>query len=540
MASIHLRDDIASGLHKIAALHRLSVDVLLTALVDGSYTQIHGGESKMNIQNSVFDAISFGVVIVDATQPNQPITYVNQAFERITGYTTDEVIGTNCRFLQGDDRDQPELDRLRDALKAEVECTVTLRNYHKNGTPFWNELKVSPVHDSTGRLIHFIGIQHDITDQVQAQTALQASEARFRSLVSSVEDVIFTIDREGRHTGIYGQWLNKYNMSASDFIGKTQREIVGNFAGGIHEQANSRAFAGETVTYEWQTRVNDEVLTFRVTLSPIRNADDEIVEVVGVGHDITELRALEAERVETERLRLELDKERELLDLKHRFISMVSHEFRTPLSVIMSTSNMLEQYYDQLDKVKFIEYIQRLVPQVQQMNAMLDDVLMLSKATAGMLDFRPEPFRVQAFCEKLIEDQELIDEGTHRIRLDVGNLPTYYRGDRALIQHILSNLMSNARKYSPPETLIVLYVCCDGDLLVLQVSDQGIGIPEADQKYLFQPFQRATNTGDVRGTGLGLSIVKSCVDAHNGTIHYTTSATDGTTFTVRLPNCSGA
>ena len=122
-------------------------------------------EEMRRLLDRAVAASSNGIVITDPKSPDDPIVYVNPAFERISGYPMDEVLGRNCRFLQSEDRDQPALDELRAALREERESRVVLKNYRKDGTPFWNELYVSPVHDEEGRLTNFVGVQNDITER---------------------------------------------------------------------------------------------------------------------------------------------------------------------------------------------------------------------------------------------------------------------------------------------------------------------------------------------------------------------------------------
>ncbi|NJM60918.1 MAG: PAS domain-containing protein [Oscillatoriales cyanobacterium RU_3_3] len=130
-------------------------------------------------------ASSNGIAIADAREPDRPIIYCNPAFEQLTGYSREEVLGRNCRFLQGPDTDRAELQRLRNSLQSGKEVKVILKNYRKDGTPFWNELTVSPVRDDRGEITHFIGVQNDITPRVKAETALQESEERFRAIATA-------------------------------------------------------------------------------------------------------------------------------------------------------------------------------------------------------------------------------------------------------------------------------------------------------------------------------------------------------------------
>jgi len=163
-------------------------------------------------------ASSNGIVITDPRAPDDPIVYVNPAFERISGYTADEVVGHNCRFLQGEDRDQPALDDLRSALSEEREFRVVLRNYRKDGTPFWNELYISPVHDEQGRLTNFVGVQNDITERRRIEDVLRESEERFRATFEHAAI-------GAAQVGIDGRWL-RVNQRLAEIVGYEPEELL--------------------------------------------------------------------------------------------------------------------------------------------------------------------------------------------------------------------------------------------------------------------------------------------------------------------------
>ncbi len=160
-------------------------------------SQRRQAEEGLRLRDRAIAASSNGIIISDPNQPDDPIIYVNAGFERITGYTSQEVMGLNCRFLQGEDREQPDLDELRAAIREGCECTVILRNYKKDGTLFWNELRVSPVRDERGRLVHFIGVQNDVTERYRAEETVRESEKRFRALVQNASDIIIVLDSDG-------------------------------------------------------------------------------------------------------------------------------------------------------------------------------------------------------------------------------------------------------------------------------------------------------------------------------------------------------
>ena len=121
------------------------------------------------VLSQILDTCITGVTLSDPDQPDNPIVYANEAFERITGYGQQEIIGRNCRFLQGDERDQPEIQKIREAMRSNTEVTVTLRNYKKDGTPFFNEFTIRPLFDRDGAVVYYLGIQHDVTDEFLAK-----------------------------------------------------------------------------------------------------------------------------------------------------------------------------------------------------------------------------------------------------------------------------------------------------------------------------------------------------------------------------------
>jgi PAS domain S-box-containing protein len=159
-----------------------------------------------------------GIVITDPKLADNPIVYVNPAFERISGYGAEEAVGRNCRFLQGDERDQPALDELRAALREERECRVVLRNYRKDGEPFWNELYISPVHDDEGRLTNFVGVQNDITERRRIEEILRESEERFRATFEHAAV-------GAAQVGIDGRWL-RVNRRLCEIVGYTHDEML--------------------------------------------------------------------------------------------------------------------------------------------------------------------------------------------------------------------------------------------------------------------------------------------------------------------------
>jgi signal transduction histidine kinase len=245
-------------------------------------------------------------------------------------------------------------------------------------------------------------------------------------------------------------------------------------------------------------------------------------------------RTAELERAKEE-LRLALNAERELSELKTRFVALVSHEFRTPLGITMSAVELLRNYADRLPPVKARELLQDIYSSTLRMSGLMEQVLLLGRVEAGKIGFQRAPLDLTNFGARLVD--ETLSASNHRCPVNFhgkGDLAGAV-GDGSLLHHIFSNLLSNAVKYSPNGRGVEFSVRREGDDAVFTVRDHGIGIPEADRGRLFEAFHRASNVGQTPGTGLGLLIVKRCVELHEGNITFESRENEGTTFTVRLP-----
>jgi len=257
--------------------------------------------------------------------------------------------------------------------------------------------------------------------------------------------------------------------------------------------------------------------------------------------EITALnRDLEAKiTARTAELNVALAEEKELNRLKGNFISMVTHEIRTPLALILGSSEILSRYLERLAPEKRTEHLRTIDAAVQRMSELLEDVLLFSKAEAGRMEFNPVELDLKAFCTQLVD--ELLSATNRRCPIELSaDIAEPARGDEGLLRHVFSNLVTNAVKYSSPGTPVKFCVSRDGGNAVFIVQDRGMGIPEVDRKRLFTPFYRGKNVATIQGTGLGLVIVKHCVERHGGCIEVDSAENLGTTVSVRLPLFSPA
>jgi PAS domain S-box-containing protein len=256
-----------------------------------------------------------------------------------------------------------------------------------------------------------------------------------------------------------------------------------------------------------EQKVEDRTVMLRETLKQLENSRDELTAA--------------------------FEKEKELGDLKSRFVSMASHEFRTPLSTINSSAALLSRYTKEDEQDKRTKHIQRIQEQVKHMNNMLEDLLSLGKLEEGLIDVRASEFNACAWMKELIaEMQENVCDHTLEI-VDLGG--EMFCTDKKLLRNVLINIVSNAIKFSPPNSVVKITCNVQSDTWSLQIKDNGIGISKEDAQHLFERFFRAKNAANIQGTGLGLHIVARYIALLNGSVKLDSKLNEGTTVCIDLP-----
>jgi len=373
----------------------------------------------------------------------------------------------------------------------------------------------------------------------QAEKTLRENEERIRRLTENALDVIY------RYRLFPTPNLEYINPVVTAITGYTPAEFYakeGLLFNLIYEEddpllqelIDPGTDLAKTVTLRWVHK-DGSIRWTEQRCVLMRDEAGHVLVIEGIVRDITDRKRLEEETRKADLLRIELEKEKELNQLKEQFISVVSHEFRTPLTVIMTSGELVEQYYDRLPTEKRLGHLRQIQNQVHILIALLDDVLDFSKAQAGKLEFSPKTLDVGAFCTEIFESIQTGDAGAHQFIFVNQSKHDEADLDTRLVHHILINLLSNAIKYSPLGGEVRFELSSEENHLVFQISDEGIGIPADDLLHLFEPFHRAKNATKIQGTGLGMSIVKSNVEAHGGTISVESQEGKGTIFTVRLP-----
>ncbi len=237
---------------------------------------------------------------------------------------------------------------------------------------------------------------------------------------------------------------------------------------------------------------------------------------------------------EVQQLHDALAQEHEQRIVKAKLVGMFSHDFRNPLSTILSSNSLLRDYADRLDEQKRLTHLHRIDASARQLLQMLDDMMIVTQMEAGSLQFSPEALYINQIIQDIVEEFQAINSESCTVKFE-SQFNDIVLVDVRLIRQIASNLISNAIKYSPPAAEISVTLEADGGNCVLTIQDYGIGIEAEDQERLFNAFQRGSNVGRVTGTGLGLAIVKQAVCLHGGTIQLESALGEGTTVKVTIP-----
>jgi PAS domain S-box-containing protein len=393
----------------------------------------------------------------------------------------------------------------------------------EGGRIFFVQTTKVPVKNERDEVVGLIGLGFDVTE-------LRESEARFRSAFysSPVRTSIARVS-DGRFIEVNDAFLDGLDLPRAEVIGKDSIELD------IWTNAADRAAF-------WNDLKRDGVIRQReVTVHNQRGRlytmllSADIVEIRGEPHVLVNaLDITERKQAEQELLRA-LTREKELSQLKSNFVSLVSHEFRTPLGVISSSSEILRDYLTELSEVERREHLDSIANNTLRMSKLMEEVLVLGRLDAGKMAFEPAPLDLAALCRGLMDEVLSATNHVCAINLTIGDLPADACADARLLRHVLINLLVNAVKYSDPGGKVNLAVGRQGTQAVFTIRDRGIGIPEADQPRLFNAFQRGSNVAARHGTGLGLVIVKRCVDLHGGNIQLTSKVGQGTLVTVSVP-----
>jgi PAS domain S-box-containing protein len=468
------------------------------------------------------------------------IKYVSPSIERLTGYRVEQIQGK--RFLElFVPEDVPNItNTLHKVVNTRVGSKTECRISNFEGKNIWAEVIINPSYDLENKLSGIVFSIRDISDRKLYEEELKASEEKFRTLVESMSDIVFILDRQQRHIGVFGQWLKLYKTSPEVFLGKTAREVLGDEAARVHEEANLKALQGENVTYEWSMKTSEgKTLYFQTSLSPLRDSKGNIIGIVGVGRDITKLKEAEEKLQEyTRNLEKILEERTRQLRESERLAAigeatmMVGHDLRNPLQAIINNVYIIKsKCLDKLPKMArsileregLEEILKRIENEINYMNKIVRDLQDYSKPITPKYG----RIRLTQMIERILSQIVPPEKIVVRKNIYVEEIVC----DEMLLERVLYNIILNAVQAMPEGgTLTITGEKSDGNI-ILSVEDTGVGIPENILPKLFAPFF----TTKAKGQGLGLAICKRFIEVLNGKIDVASEVGKGSKFTITIP-----
>jgi PAS domain S-box-containing protein len=410
------------------------------------------------------------------------------------------------------------------------EVVGVLCHEHTDAPRNWSAEEI----DFVSALASMVSLALEESNRARSELLLRESEEKFRALFEGTSQAVVLHDENGIFEA-NPSWLRLLGYSRlEEVIGKQPAEISAPIQpGGECSETLARKYIAKALVvgsarFEWIVLRRDGTeMPIEVFLTPVRFGGRQLIQAVA--NDITVRKRAEEELHRT------LAREKELGQLRSKFVSMVSHEFRTPLAIIQSSAEIMDDYLDQLAPAERKDHLQSIRKNTRRMVGLMEEVLLIGSFDAGSMQLRPAPLDLRTFVPRLVDEVLSATKRRCPIEFSLAEMPAKVLADERLLRQIFTNVLTNAVKYSDAGQLVQFEIVCAGAQIVCTIRDQGIGIPEADQEWLFNAFHRGRNVGDRPGTGLGLVIVGRCVDLHGGTIDVDSKLGEGTAVTLRLP-----
>lgn len=374
----------------------------------------------------------------------------------------------------------------------------------------------------------------NVTELKEVQVELADSQRRIQTILDNVINGIVTLDSRGVIESINPAGAAIFDYDMADLFGQSVEVLLAEGERGDSIQALLKRLQNGGHHEIQGVRRDGSTFSMYFAISRVVVGTRRIY--TGIIQDVTDRKQIEMERIEKEKLALELDKERELRDLRNRFISMMSHELRTPLASIMLSSDLLKKYSDRIPPDERDQYIDNINAQVALLTDLIREVSTVNRSQGGVTrTISPQRIDLVTYCRDLADEYRLTNQGVHTLIFSSQYEHLYAMADPKLMRQVVGNLISNALKYTPAGGEVIVYVSNGGRYVTIRVSDNGIGIPKEDRVRLFEPFHRASNAQNMPGTGLGLTIARQAVELHGGTIKVESQVNVGTSVIVSLP-----
>lgn len=508
--------------------------VILEDISSRKQIELHGYKNAKRLRDLVTN-LNDGVLLENE---NRQIEIINKRFCDLFSipYSPEMLVGADCSQAADNFKhlfaDEEEFVRRIEFILSEKKQVVGDKLLLKDGR--WFEREFIPTITEQQYLGH-LWIYSDITERTMYQHRISEQRSFYENVLNQIPSDIAVFDKSHKYLfvnpiGIKNPEIRQWIIGKTDYDYCEFRNKPRSIADDRHLLFESVIQSKELKVWEEELKRDDNSVEYYLRyMYPVFDQNNEVSMVIGYGVNITERKIAEKAIAEA------LAQQKELYVLKSNFVSMISHEFRTPLSTVLSSTQLLSKYSNTLTDEKKSKHLITIEKAVHRMTSLLENVLFIGRNDSNKLTFSPVTIDIAVFINELIEDFILANSGVNRIvaTFEIKS-PTLF-ADRGLLRLIISNLLTNAYKYSSPEYEVALSVYVDDKKGVFIVKDKGIGIPNEDQNHLFDEFHRASNVGNIQGTGLGLSIVKRCVDAHSGKIDVHSEVGKGTVFTITIP-----
>ncbi|MFY7815869.1 MAG: PAS domain S-box protein, partial [Chryseobacterium taeanense] len=398
------------------------------------------------------------------------IVYCNKAFENISGYSHDEIIGHNCRFLQSQDRSQPERQYIKEAIRQGKDSRVEIRNYKKNGDLFWNELFISPVKNDDGVITHFIGVQNDITERKKAEHELREekssverkiqertkelieSESFLSSIIQTVRESLLVLDAKYKVLSANNHFLSSFKVTKEDTVGKNLFEL-GN--------------------HQWDIdKLKELLMKILPTNNPVIDYEVEHnFPYIGKKVMLVNAYRIEFEGQYKDRILIAIEditEKKEIDRRKDDFLSIASHELKTPLTTIKGLVQLLQRMKPDGASEKYNETMDKVSVYIDRLNILISDLLDTSKIQSGNIELHLEPFEIDKTIRDTVDNLS-VSAPSHTIELS-GTTNATILGDELQISQVINNLISNAIKYSPDSNKVDVYINRVGNFVKVSVT----------------------------------------------------------------------
>lgn len=497
--------------------------------------------NQMSDARRIFDSLSEIWLLLDKSGK---VLLAGSNLQKFHEHLERPVAEGSCIFesIPGEWRSMAQ-DVIETLHRATHPYVLELKDVDESGKPTYYQIKCTGIRNELDHVDEIFVEGRDITAQKTFEERITIVARDYQNVIENANAVIVGTDVRG--------FITEWNDMARQVTGYSRNEsyirklsdFVTFDSQTTFTEAMKNVLSGHVITnYEMTLRSRDErKLTLLINGTPRTTPDGEIIGALLIGQDITELSAyrqsLEQKvRERTSALRSALENEKKLVEVKDRFVSMASHEFRSPISYIHRNIAALGDHIETLDGAEIRARLAKIQSQAEHLTTLLEDVLTMGKtgANTNRLQANLSSVDMKEFLNRIIDEVQTNTQHTHRIQLDFATPELKLLSDENLLRNIFVNLLTNAIKFSPEKNVVLLAVTQCSQHVHVKVHDYGLGIDETDFSRIFEPFHRGLNAQKIKGTGLGLSIVMKAVQALGGDIQVESKPGRGTTFTVTL------